>query len=168
MYKKQSIASIILILSIVLICFSCNKNNNTATVAVPTSVYANIDSVTGKYAGITSGDSLYTYTDSATGQVKQWVHSYSWPDTLLVTSADTTTITVTSKFYTVSFPYQVGSTYTSINVNTDIGNTETVIGTVQGGQNVSLSDTTDGDNHLIINFSNGQKSTTSNVYLYSR
>jgi len=167
MYIKQSAASIILILSIVLVCLSCNKHDVVATAAVPTSVYANIDSIAGVYTGVTSGDSVYTYTDS-TGQLKQWVRSFSLLDTLTVTSPDTLTIVVASKFYNASFAYNVYNTVTSVNVNTDVYTIETVLQTMQAGTSVSLSDSTDGLNHLIVNLANGQKSATSNVTLLNR
>jgi len=159
----------VIIIFLLFVCLSCNKNNNSTSTNTATTTIANIDSITGTYTGITSVDSIYNYTDSA-GKAQQWVHSFSWPDTLHVTSADTASITVVSKFYTVTFPYGDSLTLDYI---TDLQNT-----TGQNGYlayNATLIDTTYFGNPLIgadhINVTVGygyNKYYYSNVALYSR
>lgn len=146
----------------IFICYSCKKNNN--NVVTPTSTIANIDSITGSYYGTTTGDSLFSYKDS-TGVMHQWVHSFTWADTLQVTSSDTLNITVVSKFYTITFPYYDSLTLYPL--------TYLTIGTpgqgANGSYNASLTDTTDLINHLVVNVWYGyNKQYTSNVLLYKR
>ena len=158
----------LIIMSFVFVCFSCKKSSNSNTTSVSTSTIANIDSLEGTYSGTTSVDSIYTYTDS-TGKTEQWVRSFTWPDTLTVTATDTVSITVVSKFYSVTFPYYDSLTFDYI---TDLQNT-----TAQNGYlayNATLIDTTSvasllDVNHLLINVGYGyNKYYYSNFVLYRR
>lgn len=159
--------SIVLISLIVVACYSCKKSSNTV-VTTPSTIYTNIDSMTGFYAGTTSGDSIYTYTD-ASGKPQQWIHSFSFPDTLTVTSPDTTTIAVSSKYYNTSFSYGDSLSLVFTNVTTDVSYTVTTLQNQISGQTTTFTDSTSGINHVIVKTSNGyMKSVTSNVTLYKR
>lgn len=151
-------------LSIILIavvsCFSCKKST-TATPTATASTIANIDSITGYYAGITSGDSIFTNADGS-----QALHSFSWPDTLHISSPDTASIIVTSKYFTINYSY--GDSLTAVDSvttlqNVALGQNEYVV------YNTILTDTANNINHLIINtWYNYTKHVVSNVRLYKR
>ena len=141
--------------------YSCKKSASTATPTVKASTIANIDSITGYYVGTTSGDSIYTKSDGS-----QVINSFSWPDTLHITSPDTATIIASSKYYTISYFY--GDSLTAADSVTTLRNQTT-------GENgyvvfsSSLLDTANSINHLIINIAhNYNKRLTSNVTLYKR
>jgi len=156
--KTVSIALILLIF----VCFSCQKNNNNNV--SPTLTIPNIDSIKGYYYGITSGDSIYTYTDGS-GKKQQWIQSFSWNDTLYVTSADTASITAASKYYTLNFGYGDSLTvnYITFLQNQTLGQNGYVI------YNASLCDTTLTEDHLTINiWYSYNKHIVSNFVLYSR
>ncbi len=162
---KVKLVSAAVVLSI-LFCYSCKKTKTTTTTsALELAIIANIDSMKGYYAGTTSGDSVYYYTDTS-GTVKYGIRSFSWPDSLVVTSADTASITVVSRTYTVTFPYSYY--YTSIDSVSYLR--QYTPG--DGGYlpfNAFLVDTANGINHLAINISYGaNKHMTSNFALYKR
>ena len=149
----------------VIFCFSCKKSSTTTTTTTQTSVAANIDSIKGYYYGTTTGDSVYYYTDTA-GTVQYAIHSFSNPDSLVVTSADTTSITVASKYYSITFPYvyyYTGSdsvTFLVYNAQGQGGNITT---------SAVLVDTANNINHINVNISTGQhKRFTSTFALYKR
>jgi hypothetical protein len=119
----------------------------------------------GYYAGSTSGDSLYYYVDLA-GKLQYAVRSFSWPDSIVITAADTASITVTSRYYNITFPYYYYLTaFDSVSFlqNDSIG---------VGGYaplNATLIDTANGVNHIAINISYGaNKNITSSYALYKR
>jgi hypothetical protein len=165
MTGKHILASVIILL-VVVFC-ACKKSTNNTT-AVATTTIADIDSLTGHYAGTTSFDSIYTYTDS-TGNTQQWVHSAVWPDTLLVTANDTASVTVTSKFYTVTLPYGDSLTFDYItNLQTTTGQngyltySATLIDTTYVLSALALD-------HMVVNLGYGyNKYYHSNATLYSR
>ena len=161
MNVKHSLYIIVLLISI---CFSCKKSTTTATPVVAVSTTANIDSITGTYTGTTSGDSIYTFVDT-NGVAHQWLQSFSWPDTILVTSSDTATITAMSKYYNISYFYGDSLTIDSVTVlqNQVLGQNGYVI------NNTILTDTANNINHLIINvWYNYNKHLTSTVALLKR
>ena len=119
----------------------------------------------GYYAGITSGDSLYYYTDGA-GKVQYAIRSFSWADSMVITAADTMSITIASKFYNFTFPY-----YFFLTALDSVSYLQTdTIG--QGGYvpyNATLIDTANGINHIAIAVSYGySKNYTSSFALYKR
>ncbi len=142
-------------------CFSCKKSTTTTTNTTSVSTIANIDSITGFYAGTTSGDSIYT---NANGN--QVIYSFSWPDTLQVTSPDTANIIATSKYYTINYSYSYNLTATdSITVlqNYTLGDNGYI------AYNTVLLDTANSVNHIIINtWYSYTKHTVTNVTLYKR
>jgi len=159
MTVKRLLACVLLIS---VFCYSCKKSNNATVTSLTTA--ANIDSLVGHYQGTTSGDSVYDYTDSL-GNKAQWVHSFSVPDTLIVTSPDTATILVTSKYYSVSFPYGDSLTFAYVtNLQNGLA--------IDNGYfqcNAVMTDTTDGPNHMIVNLEfSYTKNVISNVTLYQR
>ena len=119
----------------------------------------------GYYAGITSGDSVYFYTDVA-GKVHSGVHSFSLLDSLVITAADSTSITVSSRLYNVTFAYYYYLT------GFDSVSYLQVDSVGQGGYiplNAYFVDTANGINHVGINISYGaSKNITSNFVLYKR
>ena len=158
MNVKHVLASLLLL---TVVCFSCKKNKSTV---VPTTTVANIDSITGHYYGTTSGDSIYSYTGTG-GVQEQVVKSFSWTDTLNVTSSDTAHITVSSNYYNVTFTYGDSLTiYPFTFLQNDVAGQNGYI-----SFNSTLSDTTGGVNHLIINvWYSYNKHYTSDVLLYKR
>ncbi len=152
------------IIFLLLFVFSCKKSSTTtSSISFPTS--GNIDSMKGYYAGTTYGDSLYYYTD-ATGKVQHAIRSFSWPDSLVITAADTMSITVVSKTYNVTFPYYF---YLTTFDTVSYLQNETV---EQGGYtpfNATLIDTANSINHIAINISYSySKNITSSFALYKR
>jgi len=119
----------------------------------------------GYYAGITTGDSVYYYTDGS-GKVQHAVRSFSWADSIVITAADTASITVTSARYNITFPYYYYLTTTD---TVSYLQTNTV---GQGGYvpfNATFVDTANGINHIALNVSYGySKNFTSNFALYKR
>ncbi len=154
--------AIVLLFSV--IGYSCKKKKNNNTTVTPTTTQANIDSLVGFYYGTTSGDSLYSYTDTA-GVLHQTVHSFSWTDSVFVVANDTTTVTVASKFYTVTFPYTNGLTVGSItNLFCQFANYGNY-----GTYTVNLTDTTNTANHLVVRSAYGySKNYITDVLLYKR
>jgi len=148
-----------------LFCFSCKKSNTTTTTTGQTSVTANIDSIKGYYHGTTTGDSIYYYSDSA-GIVQYAVRSFSNIDTLIVTSADTTSISVASKYYSVTFPYlyyYTGSDSVTVLIYQAHGDGGNIT------KSVVLVDSANNVNHININYSGGHnKRFTSTFALYKR
>lgn len=122
---------------------------------------ANIDSITGLYVGITSGDSIVTAPDGS-----QSIHSFAWPDTLNITSPDTTNIIVASKYYTVNYPYGDSLTqYDSVTIlqNQTLGDNGFVL------YNTVLTDTANLINHIVINTQyTYTKNVVTNVHLLKR
>jgi hypothetical protein len=171
MTVKHTIAPVILALSIalvVLVNFSCKKSSSTTAVIASQNSSIYIDSIAGYYAGTTSGDSVYTYIDS-TGKPAQWVHSFSLPDTIFVSSPDSISIHVSSKYFAAVLPYGDSLTITSVDINTDIASVSTMLQNTVLGQFTSFNDTASSINHIILNVGNsGAKSFQSSVYLYNR
>ena len=159
MNVKHVLASLLLL---TVICFSCKKNQTTV---VPTTTVANIDSITGHYYGTTSGDSIYNSYTGTGGVQEQVVKSFSWVDTLNVTSSDTAHITVSSNYYNVTFTYGDSLTiYPFTFLQNDVAGQNGYV-----SFNSTLSDTTGGVNHLIINvWYSYNKHYTSDVLLYKR
>jgi hypothetical protein len=149
---------------LLLVCFSCKKSNNSTTTSSTLITTVNIDSMKGYYVGTTSGDSIYVYTDTA-GKKQQWVHTFTGQDTLVVTSPDTATITVSSKYYTISFPYGDSLTFSYV-TNLQKASLE------DNGYyvyNAQLTDTASGVNHMLVNVNYSYvKNIISNVLLYKR
>jgi hypothetical protein len=166
-------STILPIVLLVFIFFSCKKNSNTSTTTVVTSTTANIDSMEGYYYGVTSGDSIYTYTDS-TGKQVQWLRSFSSLDTLIVTSSDSVSITATGKYYTITFPYGDSLSLPGDSLGL-VNNIITTLQTVVTNQNgyasfvANFCDTTLEYDHLGINVQYGySKHLTSDFALYSK
>ena len=144
------------VLLLVFVFFACKKtststtNTSTVSTAIP-----NIDSIKGYYQGSTAGDSLYSWVESS-GIEHQWLHSFTWADSVNVTSADTFHVTVASKYNKITIPYGDSLTYLTLKDTATL-----CIATSLQLQNVSengyvsynatLADTTDGFNHLVIN-----------------
>ena len=163
---------LLLVMLLGFIFFSCKKSNN-STVAATVTNTANIDSIIGRYYGVTSGDSIYTYTDS-TGKQQQWLRSFSWIDTLVVTSADSVSIAAQAKYYAVTFAYGDSLSLPGDSlglVNNIITNLQTVVTNQSGyaAYTAYLCDTTIEYDHIIINILYGyNKRISSSFYLYSR
>ena len=119
----------------------------------------------GYYAGITSGDSLYYYTDSA-GIVRYKIQSFSWPDSLVVTSPDSVSIAIASKFYNITFGYGDSLTlFDSVSYlqNYTLGQSGNIV------YNAVLIDTANNINHIGVTIAYGyNKNITSNFALYKR
>ena len=147
----------VVLLSIILF-FACKKTTSPTVLQL---TLANIDSITGIYIGTTSGDSIYTDSNG-----KQTVNSFSWPDTLNITSPDTSNIIVASKYFTVNYPYGDSLTqYDSVTIlqNETLGQNGYVI------YNTVLTDTANLVNHIVINTQyTYNKNLVTNVYLYKR
>ena len=146
-------------LSLAVLFFACKKNVPAPSVLQVTE--ADIDSITGIYVGTTSGDSIVTAPDGT-----QTVKSFSWPDTLNVTSPDTTNIIVTSKYYAINYPYGDSLTqYDSVTVlqNQTLGDNGFVL------YNTVLTDTANLINHIVINTQyTYTKNVVTNAYLLRR
>ena len=148
-----------------IIWFSCKKSNSSSNNTTYISAQELIDSITGSYSGTTSGDSIYYYVDTA-GKVQYGIRSFSVADSLVVTSADTNSITVASRFYSVTFPYvyyYTGSDSVTILQQHSTGTAGNIISTA------ILVDTANNINHINFNMSAGQnKRFTSSFALYKR
>ncbi len=151
----------------VLFFYSCKKTTTTTTTS-SLSLYTIgvIDSMKGYYAGTTSGDSVYYYTDSA-GVVQHTIRSFSWADSLVITSADdTASILASSRSYAITFPYYYYLT------GVDSVSYLQYYTLAQGGYtpiNAFFVDTANNINHIAINISYGySKRLTSNFALYKR
>jgi len=170
MNVKSTILPVVLLMFIF---FSCKKSSNTPTAIVTTSTRANIDSMEGYYYGITAGDSIYTLTDS-TGKQQQWLRSFSSLDTLVVTSTDSVSITATGKYYTITFPYgdSLSLVGDSLGLVNNIITTLTTVVTNQNGYAsfaANFCDTTLEYDHLSINVQYGySKHVASHFALYSK
>jgi len=151
--------TVVVVLSVIVLFFACKKNVPAPTILQVTQ--ADIDSITGMYIGITSGDSIVTAADGT-----QTINSFSWPDTLKITSPDTTNIIVVSKYYTVDYPYSDALTqYDSVTTlqYEALGNNGYVL------YNTVLTDTANNVNHVVINTQYSYvKNLVTNVYLYKR
>ena len=148
----------VIVLSVIVLFFACKKNVPAPTVLQVTQ--ADIDSITGIYVGTTSGDSIVTAANGT-----QTINSFSWPDTLTVTSPDTSNIIVASKYYTVNYPYSDALTQYTLTTlqNETLGNNGYVI------YNTVLTDTADLINHIVINTQYSySKNVVTNVYLLRR
>ena len=154
---KVSLSIIILLAAT---CFCCKKST-TATPTILVSTAANIDSITGIYTGITSGDSIFTKPDGS-----QVLQSFSWPDTLQITSPDSATIIATAKYYTTTYTY--GDSLTATDSITTLQNlAQGPTGYVT--YNTTLLDTANNINHVIVNiYYTYNKHIISNVTLYKR
>lgn len=161
MNVKLLLASIILC---TLVCFSCKKSSTSTSVTPSATTIANIDSLTGSYAGSTRVDSLYSYTDSA-GISHSWLNSFGVADTFKITSSDTTNITVASKLYSLKFSYGDSLTlYSVTNLQNENLNENSYV-----TYKATLSDTSAGINHIVVNIWYGyNKHYFSSFYLYSR
>jgi len=165
--------TLLLVTLLVFIFFSCKKSSTTAVTATSAVNTALIDSVLGYYYGVTSGDSIYTYIDS-TGKQKQWLRSFSWLDTLIVTTADSVSFTASSKTYNITFPYgdSLAVYGDSLGLVNNIVTTLQTIATNQNGYayySATFCDTTLEYDHLTINVQYGySKRVTSNFVLYSK
>ena len=152
------------VLLIALFCFACKKSSTSSTTTfIPAAEY--IDSITGYYSGTTTGDSIYYYTDTA-GKVQYAIRSFSIADSLVVTSADTTSITVASRYFSVTFPYvyyYTGSDSVTVLLYQSTGTAGNIT------SSAVLVDTANNINHINLNVSAGQnKRFTSTFALYKR
>jgi hypothetical protein len=169
----NAMRSLLLVILLMFIFFSCKKSNNSAVATTVTTTTANIDSMTGHYYGVTSGDSIYTYIDS-TGKPQQWLRSFSWSDTLIVTSSDSVSITAQAKYYTITFPYGDSLSLPGDSlglVNNIITNLQSEVTNQNGYATYAASfcDTTIEYDHITINVLYGySKRISSSFYLYSR
>lgn len=161
--RPSSICLLFIALSVVF-SFGCKKSNNTSGTTTNNNTVEKIDSMVGYYYGTTSGDSIYSYSDS-TG-THQWLNSFSWADTLVVTSPDTININIASKYYAVNFYY--GDSLTMYDSVTNLQNSNVA----QNGyviSNAIFSDTANGVNHIAVSVWYGYaKHLTSNFKLYKR
>ena len=152
------------VIFLVLFCFSCQKSSTTtSSTSFPPS--GNIDSMKGYYAGITSGDSLYYYTDGS-GKVQYAIRSFSLPDSMIITAADTMSITVATRFYNFTCPYYFY--LTTIDTVSYLQTDSAGVGNYVL-YNTTLIDTANGINHIAINVSYGySKNYSSTFALYKR
>ena len=138
---KLGIAAVLVIFG----CYSCKKSNTATPTVATIGSAANIDSIAGYYVGTTSGDSIYTYTDG-TGAVKQWIQSFSWPDTIQLSSADSISITAASKYYNITYGYGDSLTFEFVSYlqNQTLGQNG------YSAYNTTLVDSANSVNHVII------------------